>query len=57
MHNFKFYDSLEEDKLYPEKCTMALMCMIRDDRVHNASEMFREWKGPKHMDKDTITPD
>ncbi|TMW84971.1 hypothetical protein EJD97_024039 [Solanum chilense] len=30
---------------------------IGDDRVHDASEMFREWKGAKRMDKDTIAPD
>ena len=28
-----------------------------DDRVHDASEMFREWKGAKRMDKDIIAPD
>ena len=30
---------------------------IGDDRVHDASEMFREWKSAKRMDKDTIAPD
>ena len=30
---------------------------IGDDKVHDASEMFREWKSAKHMDKDTISPD
>ena len=30
---------------------------IGHDRVHDASEMFRECKNAKHMDKDTITPD
>ena len=30
---------------------------IGDDRVHDASEMFREWKNAKRMDKDSISPD
>ena len=30
---------------------------IGDDRVHDESEMFREWKRAKRMDKDTIVPD
>ena len=30
---------------------------IGDDRVHDASKMFREWKSTKCMDKDTIAPD
>ena len=30
---------------------------IWDDRVHDASEMLREWKGAKWMDKDTISLD
>ena len=30
---------------------------IRDDRVHDTSEMFREWKSAKRMDKTTISPD
>ena len=30
---------------------------IGDDRVHDVSEMFREWKSAKRMDKDTIAPD
>lgn len=29
---------------------------IEDDRVHDASEMLREWKDTKRMDKDTIDP-
>ncbi|XP_027768042.1 uncharacterized protein LOC114074357 [Solanum pennellii] len=30
---------------------------IGDDRVHDASEMFRELKNAKRMNKDTIAPD
>ena len=30
---------------------------IGDDRVHDASEMFREWENAKRMGKDTIAPD
>ena len=30
---------------------------IRDDKVHDASKMFREWKISKRMDKDAITSD
>ena len=30
---------------------------IGDDRVHDASEMFREWKSDKRMGKDTIALD
>ena len=30
---------------------------IGDDRVHDASEMLREWKNAKRMGKDTIAPD
>ena len=30
---------------------------IGDDRVHDASEMLREWKGAKWMDENTIAPD
>ena len=30
---------------------------IRDDRVHDASEMVKEWKNAKRMGKDTIAPD
>ena len=29
---------------------------IGDDRVHDASEMFREWENAKRMGKDTIAP-
>ena len=35
----------------------AYVYYIGDDRVHDASEMFREWKSAKRMDKDTIAPD
>ena len=28
---------------------------IEDDRVHDASEMLREWKRSRWMDKDTIS--
>ena len=35
----------------------AYVYHIGDDRVHDASQMFREWKSTKHMDKDTIDPD
>ena len=30
---------------------------IGDDRVHDASEMVKEWKNAKRTDKDTIAPD
>ena len=30
---------------------------IRDDKVHDASKMFKEWKISKRMDKDAITSD
>ena len=30
---------------------------IGDDRVHDAYEMFREWKRAKRMDKETFVPD
>ena len=30
---------------------------IGDDRVHDVTNMFREWKSAKRMDKDTIAPD
>ena len=30
---------------------------IRDDRVHDASEMLREWKNAKRMGKNTIALD
>lgn len=32
------------------------MYEIGDDRVDDALEMSREWKGSKRMKKDTITP-
>ena len=35
----------------------AYVYNIRDDRVHDASEMFREWKSAKQMDKTIIAPD
>ena len=50
MHPFESCDSSEGDKLYPKKRTM-------EDRVHDAFEMFREWKSDKRIDKYTIAPD
>ena len=34
----------------------AYVYNIVDDRVHDASEKFREWKSSKRVDKDTIAP-
>ena len=36
---------------------MALSYSIGDDRMHDTTEKFREWKISKRMDKDTIAPD
>ena len=56
MHPLESFECSGGDKMYPKSHTMALVYDIRDDRVHDASEMFREWKSSKCMDKDTITP-
>ncbi|TMW92343.1 hypothetical protein EJD97_013179 [Solanum chilense] len=50
--NFGRRQTLHEEAYYD-----TYIYDIGDDRVHEASEMFREWKGAKRMDKDTIAPD
>ena len=43
--------------MHREEYYGAYVYDIGDDRVHDASEMLREWKNAKRMGKDFIAPD
>ena len=58
MHPFASFDSSGREKMYPKKCTMALMYKILE-MIDCAMrlKMFKEWKNTKRMDRDTIARD
>lgn len=58
IHPFESCESSWRTQTVPKEAYYgAYVYNIGDDRVHDMSEMFRELKSAKRIDKETIAPD